>query len=140
VLIPEGFTCTEVELKKLAALARQLNCDVGTASNLLVFLLRYIQDHSRGLAVAQVPEVLAEFPVKWGYKKKRNDFLKLLVDLDFIYVKVNYWAKIRAKKYALGRSGQELVDRLVSCQAQVIPSISPLDLAKGLECSPRAPI
>lgn len=118
-LIPLGFAWTDEEKQKLAALARMLNCTVPTAASLLVFFLRHIQDNARGLAVAQLPEVLAGFPVKWGYKKKRNDFLKLLMELDFIYVKVNYWAKIRAKKYALGKSGQDLLARMQ------VPVVSP---------------
>lgn len=122
VLIPEGFLLTEVEARKIGRLARMLNSNARTTSNLLVFLLRYIQENPRGLAVAQLPEVLAPFPVKWGYKKKRNDFLKLLIDLDFIYVKMNYWAKIRAKRYALAKSGQELADRLASFST---PALSP---------------
>ena len=117
--IPEEFSWTDDEKRKLVALARMLNCKVATAQELLIYFLRHIQDHPIGLPVAQLPELLAPFPVKWGFKKKRNDFLRLLCDLDFIYVKVNYWAKIRAKKYAPGKSGQELLDRLPRASAPV---------------------
>lgn len=148
VLVPEGFSFTEAEVQKLATLARMLHCTVPTASNLLVHLLRYIQENPRGLRVVQVPEVLAQFSVKWGYKKKRNDFLKLLIDLDFIYVAVNYWAKIRAKKYALGKSGKELMDRLANFQQTVIAAPVPLkgpengstSIYPGLEAGAQTPI
>jgi hypothetical protein len=134
VLIPEGFLLTEAESRKINRLARMLNCTAKTAANVLVYLMRYIQDHPRGLAVAAVPEVLVEFPVKWGYKKKRNDFLKLLIDLEFIYVKANYWAKIRAKRYALAPSGQELIDRLGGSQAPPeMPTMPPALVYAGPE-------
>ena len=112
VALPEEFTWTDAEYEKLTLLARMLHCNRVTAGRVLVFFLDHIQHNARGLAVAQLPELLAGFPVKWGYKKKRNDFLKLLCDLEFIYVRVNYWAKVRAKTYALGKAGQDLMDRL----------------------------
>jgi len=121
VLIPEGFPFTEAEVQKCERLASMLKSDMNTTSNLLVFLLHYVQKDPRGFQVVKVPEVLAPFPVKWGYKKKRNDFLKLLIDLDFIYVKMNYWARIRPKRYALSNSGQELVERLAECRESDIP-------------------
>jgi hypothetical protein len=116
VLIPEGFTLSEAEARKISRLSRMVSSNPKITANLLVYLLRYLQENPRGLAVAQVPEVLAQFPVKWGYKKKRNDFLKLLIDLEFIYVKINYWAKIRARQYALAQTGRELIERLATFQ------------------------
>jgi len=119
-VVPADFCWTPTEEQKLAVLARHLHCTPATARQLLVYFLRYIQEHRRGLAVAQLPEVLAEFPVKWGYKKKRNDFLKLLHEMDFIFVKINFRPKIRAKTYALARSGLELMERLARHNAQPV--------------------
>ena len=109
---PPEFTWTAAEECKIATLARFLHCGVPTVRQLLVFFLRYVHENQRGLAVAQLPEVLADFPIKWGYKKKRNDFFKLLLQMDFIYVKINFRPRVRAKTYALAGSGLELIERL----------------------------
>ncbi|MBY0523975.1 MAG: hypothetical protein K2R98_11285 [Gemmataceae bacterium] len=141
--IPEDFVWTDVENQKFTAVARMVNCSVPTARELVVYLLRYVQENTGSLAVAHLPDVLSPFPVKWGYKKKRNDFLRLMHDLDFIYTRVNYWAKIRAKKYAPSKSGQELLDRLsrhatpdrtTDSRAEEIPSMGqsfPQPLTRG---------
>jgi hypothetical protein len=112
MIIPDGFSWTEEETVKLGKLARQLNCTSATAGAVLAYFLRYIVENRRGLPVAMIPEVLVGFPIRWGYKKKRNDFLKLLHDLEFIRVEVNYWAKVRAKRYGPGLAGHKLLERL----------------------------
>lgn len=112
VSLPQDFAWTESEVEKLRVLARKLNCSPEVARELLVYFLQHVRENRRGLAVAKLPEVLAPFPVKWGYKKKRNDFLKLLHDMEFIYVEVNYWAKVRAKQYGLAAAGRNLLERL----------------------------
>jgi hypothetical protein len=110
--LPDDFPWTEEENQKLSALARLMNCSTPTARQLLVFFLRHIHTSGGILPVAQLPTILAPFPVKWGYKKKRNNFLQLLQSQGFIFVKVNYWAKVRAKRYAVGPAGAALLLRL----------------------------
>jgi hypothetical protein len=121
--VPPGFRWTEAEEQKLRVLAHLLNSDLAVAQQLLVFFLDYLRVLQRGLAVASVPTVLARFPVKWGYKKKRNDFLKLLHELDFIYVKINFRPKVRARTFALARSGMELIERLDRQPRSALPDV-----------------
>jgi hypothetical protein len=123
---PAPFTWTEGEEQKLDTLARFLHCDASIVRPLLTFFLRYIHEKQRGLAVANLPEVLADFPVKWGYKKKRNDFLKLLIEMEFIYVKINFRPRIRAKTYALARCGLDLVERLARQEAPARTPVEPM--------------
>lgn len=111
-LLPETFSWTDEETAKLAALAEELNCAPIVACRLLVFFLVYVSVYQREISVAELPQILASFPVKWGYKKKRHDFLRRLQDMDFIYVHADYWAKMRAKKYGIGKAGSELLTRV----------------------------
>lgn len=109
---PPAFYWTKGERQKLVWLKQLLSCREEVAQQVLVFFLRYLQDKPRQIAVAQLPELLAPFPVKWGYKRKRNDFLKLLRDTLFIYVKTTFRPGVRSKTYALGPAGLELLRRL----------------------------
>lgn len=113
-LTPTDFAWTRSERKKLELMAEQLNCTEEVARRMLVFFLLFISSYRKELAVADLPQILSSFPIKWGYKKKRHDFLKLLQDMDFLFVQTNYWAKVRAKKYGIAKSGQDLLERLLS--------------------------
>lgn len=113
-LLPPNFTWTDEETAKVAALAEELNCPVPVARGLLVFFLVYVSAYQKEFSVAELPQILASFPVKWGYKKKRHDFLRRLQELEFIYVQTDYWAKIRAKRYGIGKSGNALLARVLA--------------------------
>jgi hypothetical protein len=113
-LISADFVWTEEEKAKIARLARFLNVRSDVARQALVYFLFYVNNSQKSLPVAALPEVFAAFPIRWGYKKKRHDFLHLLQEMDFIYVRINYWAKVRAKKYGVGKAGLELLGRVVN--------------------------
>ncbi len=112
-LLPETFVWTEEESSKIAILADELNCPVWVARRVLVFLLVYVSAYQKEFSVAELPQILQSFPVKWGYKKKRHDFLHRLRELEFIFVQTDYWAKIRAKKYGIGSAGSRLLTRVL---------------------------
>src|SRR5438270_11701864 len=108
-LLPPTFEWSDEETAKIAALADELNCPIPVARGLLVFFLVYVSAYQKEFSVAELPQILASFPVKWGYKKKRHDFLHRLQEMGFIYVQTDYWAKIRAKRYGVGKAGNALL-------------------------------
>lgn len=112
-VLPSDFEWTKAESDKIAILADRLNTTFEIAGRSLVYILLYVSAYRQEIAVIDVPKILAQFPIKWGYKKKRHDYLHLLQDLDFIFVKTDYWAKIRAKKYGVAPSGHALLFRVV---------------------------
>lgn len=129
-LLPANFAWTEDENAKIAALAEELNCPLQDTRRLLVFFLVYVSAYQKEFSVAELPQILAAFPVKWGYKKKRHDFLRRLQEMDFIYVQTDYWAKIRAKRYGVGKAGSALLTRVV---AAIFPTVSqPLAGLRGV--------
>lgn len=112
-LLPERFVWSEEETAKINSLAEELNCSPAVAGRLVVFLLVYVSAYQKEFSVAELPAILKSFPVKWGYKKKRHDFLHRLREMGFIYVQTDYWAKIRAKKYGIGKAGSRLLTRVL---------------------------
>lgn len=113
-VIPAQFRWTELEERKIDQLGQLLHCSEDVVRQLLVFFLRYLAEKPRGVAVEKLPELFASFPVKWGYKRKRNDFLKLLAAMDFIYVKFTFRPGVRAKTYAPAKAGLDLLGRLTA--------------------------
>jgi hypothetical protein len=112
-LLPANFIWTEEETRKLEALGEELNCPPQVARQLLIFFLVYISTYQKEFGVAELPQILQAFPVRWGYKKKRHDFLHRLQEMGFIYVHTDYWAKVRAKRYGIGKSGTPLLTRVL---------------------------
>lgn len=112
-LLPADFPLTDEETRKIELLAHHLNCTPEVAKRVLIFFVIFVSAYRREIAVASLPDILAQFPIKWGYKKKRHDVLHSLLEMDFIFVQTDYWAKVRAKKYALAASGQQLLERVL---------------------------
>jgi hypothetical protein len=120
-VLGEDLPFTNRERKQIARLADELHCTADTAGHVLVYSLLYVSAYQREIAVAQIPKILTQFPIKWGYKKKRHDFLALLQEMGFVFVQTDYWAKVRAKKYALARHGRELLSRVLAHVFRVSP-------------------
>lgn len=118
VVSSHTFNWTDAEQTKFVQLSKQLNCPLPTLRLAIVYFLIHVSENRREIAVASIPEILAGFPIKWGYKKKRHDFLKTLQDMEFLYVQVNYWAKIRAKKYGVAKAGLNIMSRIVRILAR----------------------
>lgn len=113
-LLPADFALTDDESVKVVILADRLHCPMETAKRALIFFLLFVGAYRHEIAVAQLPDILAQFRIKWGYRKKRHDILHLMQELDFILVMRDYWAKVRAKKYALATGGQQLLNRVLA--------------------------
>src|SRR5262249_50920654 len=112
---------TNREKKQIVRLADELHCTAETAGNVLIYSLLYVSAYQKEIAVAEIPRILTQFPVKWGYKKKRHDFLALLQEMGFVLVQTDYWAKVRAKKYGVARNGRELLSRVLAHVFRVSP-------------------
>ena len=110
-LLPETFTWTEAETAKLAALAEELNCAPAVARRLLVFVLVYVSVYQRKSPSLNSRRFSPHFRSS-GATEEAARFPARLQEMDFIYVQADYWAKMRAKRYGVGKAGSELLTRV----------------------------
>jgi hypothetical protein len=75
------------EMQKLAELQGILKTDLETTAQAVKYFLRLVKAHPGEIAVALVARVLERFNIACGHHGKVNDFLRMLRDWNWIYVR-----------------------------------------------------
>ncbi len=84
------------------------------AADAVAYFLRYVKCCQREIPTyGAVPQILGEFPINWGKKEKQSKFFNALKELDWIYVRTEFYhpnahgagvveIKPRARSYGVG--------------------------------------
>lgn len=112
--LAEDFTWTEAEINQLGQMRELLKTDLETACNLVKYILRLLKAHPGEFSVSMAKKILMSFGIKCGHHGKVNDFLDLLRQWDWIYVRAEaQWHKRggngtqrrgRARAWGIGRA------------------------------------
>ena len=84
------------------------------AADAVAYFLRYVKCCQREIPTyGAVPQVLGKFPISWGKKEKQSKFFNVLKQIDWIYVRTEFYhpsrhgtgvveIKPRARSYGVG--------------------------------------
>lgn len=95
----------------------------------VAYFLRYVRCCSRELPVSALPHILTDFQVKIKSHDKQTQFLRLLTEWDWIYVRVEYChpekhrtkaGSNRARAYGVGKTFAERLQAVVEETETVI--------------------
>jgi len=114
-----AFNWKPAEVQQLSIVAKVLNVDLETASQITKRFISFVKTHPGECPINFVKCILKQFGVKCGHNGKTNAFLKTLHDLKWIYVRVaeqRPWRDEHPRIYRAGRAraygvGVELIDK-----------------------------
>ena len=100
------------------------------AAEAVAYFLRYVKCCRREIPTyGAVPQILGKFPISWGKREKQSRFFNVLKDLDWIYVRAEFYhphvhgtgvieIKPRARSYGIGAKMSEKFSSSTTPQQQ----------------------